>query len=75
MGAIVGGLYAAGYNANQLDSIFKSLNYENVLEDITPRNVKSFYEKRNEETYAFTLPFKNFKVGIPASLSKGIFNY
>ena len=43
MGAIVGGLYAAGYNANQLDSIFKSLNYENVLEDITPRNVKSFY--------------------------------
>lgn len=75
MGAIVGGLYAAGYNAHQLDSIFKSLNYENVLKDITPRNVKSFYEKRNEETYAFTLPFHKLKVGIPASLSKGIFNY
>jgi hypothetical protein len=25
-------------------------NYQNVLKDITPRNVKSFYEKRNEET-------------------------
>jgi NTE family protein len=75
MGAIVGGLYASGYNANQLDSIFKSLNYENVLKDITPREVKSFYEKKNEETYAITLPFNKLKLGIPASLSKGIFNY
>lgn len=75
MGAIIGGLYASGYSANQLDSIFKSLNYENVLKDITPRNVKSFYEKRNEETYALTLPFNKLKLGIPASLSKGVYNY
>ncbi|MFY7810606.1 MAG: patatin-like phospholipase family protein [Flavobacterium sp.] len=75
MGAIVGGLYAAGYSANQLDSIFKSLDYQNVLKDITPREVKSFYEKKNEETYALTLPFNKLKLGIPASLSKGIYNY
>ncbi len=75
MGAIIGGLYAAGYNANQLDSIFKSINYENVLKDITPREVKSFYEKKNEETYILTLPFNKLKLGVPASLSKGIYNY
>ena len=27
MGAIIGGLYASGYSANQLDSIFKKTNF------------------------------------------------
>ena len=28
MGAVVGGLYASGYNAHQLDSIFKETNFD-----------------------------------------------
>ena len=46
MGAIVGGLYASGYNANQLDSIFSNIDVDALLQDYTPREAKSFYEKR-----------------------------
>mgnify|MGYP005842469177 CR=1 FL=1 len=75
MGAIVGGLYASGYTATQLDSIFSNTNYEAVIQDLIPRSSKNFYEKANDERYAFSLPFNKFKLGIPTALSKGLYNY
>lgn len=75
MGAVIGGLYASGYNAAQIDSIFKSTDFSKLINDFIPRSSKNFYEKRNEELYALVLPFKNFKVGIPEALSKGMYNY
>jgi NTE family protein len=75
MGAVVGGLYASGYNATQIDSIFHKVNFDELLNDYIPRSAKSFYEKRNDESYALSLPFSNFKVGIPQALSKGLYNF
>jgi NTE family protein len=75
MGAIVGGLYASGYSATELDSIFRSLDADAMLRDFTPRNSKNFFEKRNDEMYALQLPFKNFKIGFPRAFSKGLYNY
>ena len=75
MGAVVGALYASGYNATQIDSIFVSTNFDNIVNDYVPRSSKNFNEKHNDETYAFTLPFDHFKVGVPLSLSKGMYNY
>jgi len=71
MGAIVGGLYAAGYSANELDSLFRSLDPDAVLRDFTPRGSKNFFEKRNDEIYALTLPFKGFKIGFQMLFPRG----
>jgi NTE family protein len=71
MGAIVGGLYAAGYNGKQLDSILKSINYQQLLAGGLPRKSKPFYEKENGEKYVLILPIKKGKVGIPAGLTGG----
>jgi NTE family protein len=75
MGAVVGALYASGYNASQLDSIVSTTNFDNLLIDYIPRSSKSFYEKRNDELYALVLSFNKFKIGVPQSLSKGMLNY
>ena len=75
VGAVIGALYASGYNAKQLDSIFRDTDFNNLITDYIPRSSKNFYEKRNDELYAFSLPVNNFKVGIPLSLSKGMFNF
>jgi NTE family protein len=75
MGAVVGGLYASGYNATQIDSIFQNTNFDELIQDYIPRSSKSFYEKRNDEMYAISLPFNKFKIGIPLALSKGMYNY
>lgn len=75
MGAVVGGLYASGYNAAQLDSIFRETNFDELLSDYIPRASKNFYEKRNDDLYALSLPFNDFKIGIPKALSKGLYNF
>jgi len=71
MGAIVAGLYAAGYNGKQLDSILRSINYQKILSGDLPRKSKPFYEKENGEKYVLVLPIKKGKVGIPVALSGG----
>tara|TARA_R110002126_G_scaffold120183_4_gene261324 strand:- start:2460 stop:4751 length:2292 start_codon:yes stop_codon:yes gene_type:complete len=71
MGAIVGALYAAGYTANELDSLFKATNIGSLIQDNLPRSAKTFYEKEDSERYALTLPFKNFKVTVPPAFSSG----
>lgn len=75
MGAVIGGLYAVGYSAQQLDSIFNNTNFDNIIQDFVPRNNKTFYEKSNDELYALTLPFQNLKISVPKGLSKGLYNY
>ena len=63
MGAIVGGLYASGYNAAQIDSIFQTTNFNELINDFIPRSSKNFYERRNDELYPLILPFNKFKIG------------
>ena len=71
MGAIIGALYASGYSGKQLDSIFKILNFDDVINDNLPRAAKTFYEKESSEKYAISLPFNNFKLKLPSAISRG----
>ncbi|EDM45481.1 hypothetical protein SCB49_06727 [unidentified eubacterium SCB49] len=71
MGAIVGSLYASGYNGKQLDSIFSAVDFQTLIRDEVPRGAKTFYEKKETDRYAITLPFDHYKLGFPSSLSKG----
>jgi NTE family protein len=76
MGAVVGGLYASGYSGKQLDSIIRVTNFDLLIRDDVPRESKTFYERKNAEKYALTLPFSNFKIHLPSSISTGqnVFN-
>ncbi len=71
MGAIIGALYASGYSAAELDSIFREVDLDNLIQDNLPRGAKTFYEKEDSERYALTLPFDNFKIKFPQSISRG----
>jgi NTE family protein len=71
MGAIIGALYASGYSAAELDSIFRETDLNNLIQDNLPRNAKTFYEKEDSERYALTLPFDKFKISVPQAYSGG----
>ncbi|MFK7811626.1 MAG: patatin-like phospholipase family protein [Maribacter sp.] len=71
MGAIIGALYASGYSANELDSIFRTTNFSSLIQDNLPRSAKTFYEKEDSERYALTLPFNKFKITVPPAYSGG----
>lgn len=71
MGAIIGALYASGYSAHQLDSIFTNADFSELIQDDLPRSAKTFYEKDDSERYALTVPFNKFKISFPAAISGG----
>lgn len=71
MGAIIGGLYAAGYSAVQIEGIVKKTDFIDVLRDRLPRSSSPFFEKEFAENTAITLPVKNGSIGFPKGVSKG----
>lgn len=71
MGAIVGGLYASGYTADELTELFKEVNFEELIRDEFQRKDKSFFERADSDKHAITLPFNKLKVALPSSISKG----
>ena len=71
MGAMVGAMYAAGYSASELDSIFRQMDFDKLLQDKTSRRAKSLHERYLYDRYAVALPFNHFKVGFPRAVSKG----
>jgi len=70
-GAMVGALYASGYNASELDSILRSYNYTELIQNTRSRELYSFYQKENSEKYALSLPIKKGSIGLPLALSYG----
>ena len=38
-----GGLYDSGYSGELIESIFKSVNFDELSSDNLPRNAKTFY--------------------------------
>ena len=71
MGAIVGGLYAAGYSASQIEKIIKDTDFYSLLQDKNPRNTEPFFEKEHGEKYSIVLPIDKGKIGLPQGVSKG----
>ncbi len=71
MGAIVGGLYASGYTAKQLDSMFSQATFDLIIGDKIPRRIKTLNKLSFSEKHAFSLPFDNFKLKLPKGISKG----
>jgi len=77
MGAIIGGLYAAGYSASEIEKTMLETDFFNLLKDVSPRRSKTFFEKEYGEKHSFVLPVYGGKIGFPKVASNGqnVLNY
>ena len=57
MGGLVGGIYALGYDAADLDSIIRSIDWDQALSDKVPRDYLSYSSIKYKEKYALSFPF------------------
>ncbi|MHB0755618.1 patatin-like phospholipase family protein [Polaribacter sp. M15] len=71
MGAIIGGLYATGFSAIEIEEIVKKTDFVSLLRDKLPRSSATFFEKEYLEKTKITLPVTKGKVGLPKGVSKG----
>ncbi len=71
IGAIVGGLYASGYSADELEKIMYQLDLNQMILNEKSRRELPFFDKSYREKYILELPFDNFKLGFPNAISSG----
>jgi len=72
MGAIVGGLYAAGYSAEELEKIVRELDWELMLSDQLPHNDVILEQKNLYSNELITLPIgKGFQFKLPEAIIQG----
>lgn len=72
MGSIIGGLYSAGYSLAQLDSILRSVNWEEMISITETSRRDLFIDKKiTEDREVFSIRFDGLRPIIPTSLSSG----
>lgn len=73
MGAIVGGLYAMGRSAEELEETVRSIDWENILVDDVPRPERSIRRKTDDIGFlaAPRLRLKNGQARLPQGAFKG----
>ncbi|WP_229239615.1 patatin-like phospholipase family protein [Echinicola soli] len=71
MGAVIGGLYAIGYNADELESIVLNVDWDLVVSNRVNFNTIAFEEKEYYNRYLFELPIVDRKIAVPVGLIEG----
>ncbi len=73
MGSIIGGLYASGYSAQQLDSIALSQNWNRLLalSDAVNRNELFLQQKQNEEQSFLVIRLNGITPVLPSAIANG----
>ena len=71
IGAVVGGLYSAGYNAEDLEKIALEVPWEELLslDNDAPRASTFLEQQKIRDRATIAIRFENFKLVIPKSLS------
>ncbi|MEO7086210.1 MAG: patatin-like phospholipase family protein [Gemmatimonadaceae bacterium] len=68
MGAIVGGLYAAGYSAPELAKLIDEENWNTFFKRPTDRRLQRKYERQDDERFTITFPLDKAIPNLPAGV-------
>ena len=73
MGAVVGGLYASGLSARDIEKIMTSINWQDAFRDRPPREDLTLRRKQEDETFLvkFPLGVRAGRILLPKGLIQG----
>ena len=65
IGAIIGGLYAVGYSASQIETMILTQDWESLFTNTPERIYLPFYEKDEQGRYLISMQLEKWKLFIP----------
>lgn len=71
MGSIIGGLYAMGYTSDQLDSLARTLTWDDFFNDKLTRNYVPLEERSRTDRYQVSFPLEDGKIKLPRGFVYG----
>lgn len=74
MGGLMGGLYAMGYSATEIDSIVRSIDWNVMMSDNIPLDFYTYTRKMYKGTYVVDIPFTrlDFLKSLPSGVMYGL---
>jgi NTE family protein len=71
MGGLVGGLYAAGYSASDLETIAREIDWPVMFDDRPDRNALPLFERELGNPILLSLPMRGGRIGLPSGVVAG----
>ena len=71
MGSIIGGFYAIGYSAIDIEKIILEQNWDDLLSDQISRKFVPIYEKTDFERYVLSFPIRPKGIELPSGIVGG----
>ena len=73
MGAVVGGLYASGMTAAEIESTIRSVDWQEAFRDSPPRRELAFRRKQDDQNFLVRLPLgvKHGRILLPKGFIQG----
>jgi NTE family protein len=73
MGAVVGGLYASGMSAHDIETTIRSLDWQEAFRDAPPRRDLAFRRKQDDRNFLVRLPLglKHAQILLPKGFIQG----
>ncbi|NOZ60103.1 MAG: BamA/TamA family outer membrane protein [Calditrichaeota bacterium] len=71
MGSIVGGLYAAGYSAAEIEKIAHNAEWRHIMSDKPPRTQLFIGQKQERSKTILQIRFKGLKIDLPKAITPG----
>ncbi len=71
IGAVIGGLYAVGYSAAELESLVLATDWNDKFSDVINRRALTMNQKQWDGRYLLSLPLRGGKIQLPSGLIAG----
>jgi len=71
MGSLIGGFYAMGYTAAEMETLVRSIDWESLMADMIPREYMTFEYKSKLEKYFYNFPINQGRLQLPSGLIAG----
>jgi NTE family protein len=71
MGALIGGLYAMGYNANALDSLVRSVDWSDTFNDAPAHKYRALEQRIDGDRTLISVPMRRWRPTLPSGAVAG----
>lgn len=72
IGAIIGALYAVGYDPDEMEKIVRAQNWDEIMYDKVPKTLLPVENKMYDRHYLATFPISDGKIKVKSSLVDGV---
>ena len=72
IGGLIGGLYATGYTADELDTLIRNMDWDKVLSDKVNQDFVPYSKKMRQQRYLVSMPFHYSKEDFASKVGEGV---